>query len=139
MDRRHVLLGLAGATAPFLLGGTVAVAQPTGTAPLAPESIAEQTAVAQSLTSNFNPPPAPLTAAQQAAIASLQALNGPAFDEAYVKAQIQGHQQLLVFQQQFLAGDTDAAADFVHVALIATAFIETHLVLLQGLQYLAPL
>ena len=175
MDRRHVLLGLAGA-APLLMARTAAFGQtaPGGVAPLdatayaeqtlqvgtlakitsqvalsrsknpfvrrfAVSEIAEQTAVAQSLTSNFNPPPAALTAAQQQIIASLQGLSGPAFDEAYVKAQIQGHEQLLVFQQEFLAGDTDPAADFVHVALIATAFIQTHLALLQGLMYIAPL
>ena len=175
MDRRHVLLGLAGA-APLLMARTAAFGQtaPGGVAPLdaaayaaqtlqvgtlakttsqvalsisknpfirrfAVSEIAEQTAVSQSLTSDFNPPPAALTAAQQQIIAALQALRGPAFDEAFVKAQLQGPEQLLAFQQEFLAGDTDPAADFVHVALIATAFIQTHLALLQGLMYIAPL
>ncbi len=176
MDRRHVLLGLAGATAPLLLRSAGAYGQTAQSPaqPLDPASyaaatlqigtlakttsqvalsisknafvrrfaqseIAEQTAVAQSLTSEFTPPPAQLTAAQQQIIASLQGLTGPRFDESYVQAQIQGHQQLLLLQQEFLAGDTDPAADFVHVALIATAFIQTHLSLLKGLQYIAPL
>jgi putative membrane protein len=100
--------------------------------------IAEQTAVAQSLTSNFDPPPAELTADQQQIVASLQGQSSLAFDAAYVQAQIQGHRQLLNIQQEFLAGETDPTADFVHIALIATPFIQTHLSILRGLQIIAP-
>ena len=99
----------------------------------AQSEILEQTAVAQSLTSNFNPPPAPLTPAQQQTVASLQSLSGDAFNTQYVLDQIQGHEQLLAFQQGYLLYDTDPASDLVHTALLASAFIGTHLLLLQDL------
>ena len=93
----------------------------------------EQTAVAESLPSDADPPPAALPAAQQATVQSLQGKSGAAFDNAYLQAQIQGHQQLATVQAEFLAADTDLTADLVHVALIATAFIETHLSVLHAL------
>jgi len=99
----------------------------------AQSEILEQTAVAQSLTSNFNPPPAPLTPLQQQIVANLQSLSGDAFNTQYVLDQIQGHEQLLAFQQGYLLFDTDPASDLVHTALLASAFIGTHLLLLQDL------
>jgi putative membrane protein len=172
MDRRHILFGLAGATAHLLLRNTVAYGQ-VGSTTLTPSNyasetlqvgtlakttsqialqnstnqyvrrfalleIAEQTAVAQSLTSNFNPPPALLNSQQQSIIQSLQAQSGSAFDTAYVQAQIQGHQELFAIQQQFIAADTDPTADFVHIALIAATSIETHLAILNGILLFAP-
>ncbi len=95
--------------------------------------IDEQTAVAQSLTSDANPPPAALTDQQQMMVQSLQGMSGAAFDIAYIKGQIQGHNQLAAIQSEFLATDTDVTADPVHVALIAAAFIETHLSVLHAL------
>jgi putative membrane protein len=95
--------------------------------------IDEQTAIAQSLTSNANPPPAQLSDQQQQMVQSLQGMSGSAFDTGYLNAQIQGHKQLAAIQSEFLATDTDITADLVHVALIATAFIETHLSVLHAL------
>ena len=95
--------------------------------------IDEQTAVAQSLTSDADPPPAALTDQQQMMVQSLQGLSGAAFDIAYIKGQIQGHNQLAAIQSEFLASDTDITANPVHVALIAAAFIETHLSVLHAL------
>ena len=95
--------------------------------------IDEQTAVAESLTADANPSPAPLNDQQQAMVQSLQGMSGSGFDKAYVQAQISGHQQLAAIQSEFLANDTDLTADLVHVALIATAFIETHLSILHAL------
>lgn len=176
MERRHILLGLAGAAAPFLIRRTAALGQTPsqdGGVPFDPSSyaeqtlqigtlakttsqialrnsqsrfvrrfaqleIAEQTAVAQSLTSNFDPPPVPLTPDQHQIVQSLQALLGSDFDAAYVKVQIQGHRQLLAIQKKFLAANTDPGSNFVHIALIATASIETHLAILRGLLSIDP-
>jgi len=104
-----------------------------GVRKFAKSEILEQTAVAQSLNNNFNPPPAPLTPDQQQILASLAQLSGPDFDAAYINAQIAGHEELLLFQQGLLEVDTNPADDLVHIALIGTAFIETHLVLLHAL------
>jgi putative membrane protein len=95
--------------------------------------IDEQTAVSQSLTSNYNPPPAQLTDQQQQMVQALQSKSGSAFDIAYLNAQIQGHKELQAIQSEFLATDTDITDDLVHTALIATAFIETHLSVLHAL------
>ena len=50
---------------------------------------------------------------------SLQGMSGPAFDIAYLKAQVLGHNPLAGIQSDFLASDTDLTADLVHVALIS--------------------
>ncbi len=99
----------------------------------AQSEILEQTAVAQALTNDFNPPPAPLSSEQQQIVSTLQSLSGVQFDNAYIVAQIQGHQQLLALQQGYLQVDSNPASDLVHTALIASAFIETHLLLLSDL------
>jgi putative membrane protein len=100
--------------------------------------IAEQTAVAQSLTSNFDPPPVPLTPEQQQIVQSLQSLSEPDFDAAYLQVQTQGHRQLLMIQTDFVASNPDPASNFVHIALIATTSIKTHLAILRGLLPIAP-
>ena len=99
----------------------------------AQSEILEQTAIARSLTDNLTPPPVPLSAVQQETVATLQSLSGPQFDNQYITAEIQGHQQLLSFQLGFLQEDDDPTNDLVHIALIASAFIETHLLLLNDL------
>ena len=100
--------------------------------------IAEQTAVAQSLTSNFEPSPVALTDEQQQIVASLEGVSDIAFDEAYVRAQIQGHRQLFNIQQEFLAGNADPANDYVHIALIVRTVIQAHMLILGGLQITSP-
>jgi predicted outer membrane protein len=97
--------------------------------------ILEQTAIAQSLTDDFTPPPAPLTPQQQATLAAVEAAAGtPQFDAVYVSAQISGHHSLLALQDKLLRTDTDPSDDTVHVALIARAFIRNHLAILAMLQ-----
>jgi predicted outer membrane protein len=95
--------------------------------------VAEQTAIAQVLTNNNDPPPAPLSSAHQSELKQLQAQGGRAFDGAYVQGQIAGHHQLLAIQQAFLDGrPTDL--DAMHIAVLARTVINMHLTMLQDLQ-----
>ena len=93
----------------------------------------EQTAIAQVLTDETNPPPAPLDPAHEALLSALQREEGKAFDIAYVRGQIQGHQELFAIQQAFLNGNP-TNRDREHIAVLARTVIQMHLVMLQDLQ-----
>lgn len=55
------------------------------------------------------PPPPPLRPDQEAMLAQLQGLSGPAFDRAYVAQQIQSHQEALTLQSSYAqSGDASA-------------------------------
>ena len=95
--------------------------------------IAEQTAIAQVLTDVANPPAVPLDAGHEAVLKSLQSLSGPAFDRAYVQGQIQGHEELLLVQQGYLA-DHNRSTDGQHIAVLARMVIQEHLTMLRELQ-----
>jgi putative membrane protein len=95
--------------------------------------VAEQTAVAQVLTSDNNPQPAALNSAYQAQLQQLRAQSGRAFDLAYVQGQIAGHQHLLAVQQAFLDG-RPADLDAMHIAVLVRTVIGVHLTMLQDLQ-----
>ena len=100
--------------------------------------IAEQTAMAQVLTNQPSPPPAPLGDKHAAALKVLQDVSGAEFDRAYVKAQIEGHSELLTIQDAFTLGkgqDTASllATDTAHIATLAKAVIQMHLTLLKDL------
>lgn len=98
--------------------------------------IAEQTAVAQVLTDVSNPPPVPLDADHAAVLKTLQATPAcPAFDRAYVQAQIQGHEKLLMVQQGYL-DDTNRRTDGQHIAVLARVSIQQHLSIRRELQRL---
>ena len=93
--------------------------------------IIEQTAAAQALTANYNPPPPKLTPAQQAIVTQIQTVPLARLDYAYVAAQITGHQALLAIQEAALV--TFAAYptyDIVHEALLLKSNIQQHLILL---------
>ncbi|MBV8523357.1 MAG: DUF4142 domain-containing protein [Acetobacteraceae bacterium] len=94
---------------------------------------AEQTTLAQVLTDMQNPPPPPLDANGQAILRQLQATSGPGFDQAYIQAQIQAHQQLFGIQNAVLQGQTGMTTDTAHVAMLARYVIQTHLVMLQDI------
>lgn len=100
--------------------------------------IAEQTAMAQVLTNQPSPPPAPLGDKHAAVLKGLQDASGAEFDRAYVKAQIEGHAELLTIQDAFTLGkgqDTASllATDTAHIATLAKAMIQMHLTLLKDL------
>ncbi len=100
--------------------------------------IAEQTAIAQVLTNQLKPGDAPLDDRQAAALKELQGVSGAGFDKAYIKAQIDGHSELLGIQQSFLDGkgqDTASmmSSDTAHIATLAKAVIEMHLAMLKDL------
>ncbi len=95
----------------------------------------EQTAIAQVLlnTSAANPPPAPLDPAHEAMLESLRALQGRAFDAAYIRGQLQGHQELLAIQQGYLTPPV-FDRDLEHIAVLARMTIGMHITMLEGLQ-----
>jgi putative membrane protein len=95
--------------------------------------IAEQTALAQVLTDTENPPPVPLDADHTAELRTLQTQSGPAFDRAYILGQITQHQSLLLTQQGYLE-NTNRSTDTQHIAVLARASIQQHLVMLQEIQ-----
>lgn len=100
--------------------------------------VAEQTAIAQALTSQQTPAAVALDEKRAAALRDLQGASGASFDRAYVLAQIDGHSELLGIQQAFLNGkgqDTASllASDTAHVATLAKAVIEMHLAMLKNL------
>lgn len=99
---------------------------------------AEQTAVAQALTSRQNPAPVTLDDKRAAVLRDLQGASGASFDTAYLAAQIDGHSELLGIQDAFLQGkgqDTASllASDTAHVATLVKAVIEMHLAMLKDL------
>ena len=61
-----------------------------------------------------------------------QAKAGPAFDKEYVKAQIDGHKQLLDIQDSYLKAGKNPAA--IAVAKLARGMIKEHLTLLDDLE-----
>ncbi len=100
--------------------------------------VAEQTAIAQALTSQLKPGDAALDDKQAAVLKDLQDTSGANFDKAYIAAQIDGHSQLLGIQQSFLDGKgTETASlltsDTAHIATLATAVIKMHLAMLKDL------
>ncbi len=100
--------------------------------------VAEQTAIAQALTSQQKPAAPALDDKGTAALKSLQGASGADFDKAYIAAQIDGHSELLGIQDAFLQGKGQDSAsllgsDTAHVATLAKAVIEMHLAMLKDL------
>jgi predicted outer membrane protein len=58
---------------------------------------------------------------------------GPAFDKEYVAMQIQGHQELLVLQENFLK-NASSNREMTNVARLARGQIQEHLAMLQNIQ-----
>ena len=95
--------------------------------------ILEQTAVAQSLTGMADPKPVHLTPAQKAVLAQIQDASDPDFDLTYLKAQHAAHEELLALGSEFLGSNPIYTNDVVHIALIASAFVQNHLYILEQL------
>jgi predicted outer membrane protein len=94
---------------------------------------AEQTAVAQVLTDETNPPILALDTREAEIMGQLQARSGKDFDGAYILSQIIGHQQLFNIQQAFLR-DAMAGQEYEPVAVLARMVIQMHLTMLQDLK-----
>ena len=100
--------------------------------------VAEQTAIAQALTSQQTPAAVSLGDKQAGVLKNLQGASGADFDKAYISAQIDGHSELLGIQDAFLQGkgqDTASllASDTAHIATLAKAVIQMHLAMLKDL------
>ena len=93
---------------------------------------AEQITIGQILQEVSGMPVPPLTPDQRAMMAQLQAASGPAFEEQYVAAQVDGHQKLLVVQERYLS--TGSIPAMRHVAMLARGQIQEHLKLLSDIQ-----
>jgi putative membrane protein len=65
------------------------------------------------------------------ALQKLRDTSGTAFDQAYLRLQIDGHEQLLQIQNNYLAVGTDAAR--LNVAKLAKGQIREHILLLASL------
>lgn len=94
----------------------------------------EQMTIAQVLTDLPNPPPAKLSAAHAAILQKLSSASGDQFDDLYVSDEIEGHQQLLQVQQEFLSGEGGMTSDAAHVSMLARTVIQMHLKMLADLQ-----
>ncbi len=100
--------------------------------------VAEQTAIAQALTSQLSLGGAALDNRRAKVLQDLQAASGAQFDKAYVAAQIDGHSELLGIQDAFLKNkgqDTASllASNTAHIATFAKAVVEMHLAALKDL------
>ena len=101
----------------------------------AKSEIEEQSAFAQALTATPNPPPYPLTPAQQTMLLSIQNAPDATLDAMYIALQIQGHEMLLALQIGLLSDGLPFTTPAVQQATVAKAFIQTHLVALSLLQF----
>jgi predicted outer membrane protein len=95
---------------------------------------AEQTTMAQVLTNDPAPPPIPLDVPLAGALRNLASMSGMEFDQAYVRAQLMGHAQLMQIQQAFLQSQGNMSTDAAHIAMLARTTIEMHLTMLQDVQ-----
>ncbi len=74
-----------------------------------------------------------LDAKGRSTLEKMHAMKGGAeFDRDYVKAQLEGHKELLAIQEDYLKVADDA--DETHIAKLARGMIKEHLVLLDDLQ-----
>lgn len=94
--------------------------------------VAEQTTIAEILTSTGVTPPA-LPAERQQMIADMQAMETNAeFDAAYIEGQIAGHQELLAIQQT-ISGVSELSVEVI-TARLAEQAITSHLAMLEHIQ-----
>ena len=95
--------------------------------------IAEQTAIAEVLKNELDPKPPNPTDKQQEMLHKLGNETGESFDKAYIKAEIEGHEQLLALQKAYL--DIHGfKSDGGHIAKLAETVIDMHLAMLHNLQ-----
>jgi putative membrane protein len=84
----------------------------------------------------INPPSEPEVRQQvskedQATLEKMEAMNGDAFEKAYVRAQIDGHEKLLRIQEDYLSSGKNPA--HLGIAKLARGQIKEHLTLLSDL------
>jgi putative membrane protein len=91
--------------------------------------IAEQTAIAAAL--DTTPGQVPMTPAQSAKVAQLQAASSRSFDRMYLRDQIMGHNQLLALNSSYIRTGDDLRDRTV--ATLAVPTIQTHLDILHRL------
>ena len=96
--------------------------------------IDEQTGFAQVLTASASPPPYPLTAAQIMIRDSVKNASDADFDSTYIAVQIAGHKHLLSLMLTLKADGLPYTAAAMQQAIVAEAFIKTHLKALSLLQ-----
>ena len=80
-----------------------------------------------------DPEPAPLTPRQQAVLTQIQNASDAEFDTTYLTAQHKAHEELYTLQQEFIGSNPVYSNQLVHTALVASAFIQNHLYILQQL------
>ena len=97
----------------------------------------EQTAVAQVLTDEDNPPLAPVSQTEAEMLRNLSRLSGDEFDREFLRGQLMGHQQLLTVQQGLLR-HTSTGTDLEHIAVLARMVILQHITMLHDMQNLIP-
>jgi putative membrane protein len=93
--------------------------------------VAEQETVAEVLKSS-GASPAKMDDKHAAMMKKLQDASADAFDREYVMGQIDGHQELLRIQEQYISAGKDVA--HVGMAKLARGMIREHLDLLQTIQ-----
>lgn len=76
-----------------------------------------------------------LDEAGQAKLTELEGLTGAEFDAAYLAANLEGHQQLLAIQEEYLASGT--VREHINVAKLAKGMITEHIAHLEALQMAA--
>ena len=99
----------------------------------AQHEVLEQTTIGQSITNMAAPPPAKLNPEQTAQLAQVQQATPDTFDAVYLAVQLGGHKKLHAYTTSFLSGTIDYSSDLVHISLIAHAFIQNHIYLLEQL------
>jgi predicted outer membrane protein len=96
--------------------------------------LAEQITVEQVITNKINPSLLTLDAADSDALQHLASLpSGSQFDQAYVAAEISGHQKLLGLQEGLISQE-GLGSNSSHIAYFFRTFIHEHLQLLAQLQ-----
>lgn len=91
--------------------------------------IVEQTTAAEVLTQMSNPTPPALTDKQHLDFQALVASTTP--DYTYASLQITGHENLLHFQEDYLATNSSLTSDPAHEALLLRSNVRQHLHLLK--------
>jgi putative membrane protein len=81
-------------------------------------------------------PPSALSDADQAALKKLSSLHGRAFDTAYLRAQVAGHQQMVQLLQQEIAQGTDP--DLKAFAQATLPEVQQHLAKARSLAGMRP-
>lgn len=93
---------------------------------------AEQTAISTALTNEADAKPPTFSTEQQDMLHKLGNESGDAFDKAYIKAEIHGHEELRKVQDAYLEAH-GFKTDDGHIAVLSKAVIDMHLSMLNEL------